>query len=210
MTETNDKSRPQRRWLRFSLRTVLIVLTAFCVWLGWFLFQVEQQRDAVKWILDYGGTVSYDFETDDVGKAEGAQPSAPQWLIDRLGVDFFSSVTHVSDVHHLQISDITPLAALKNLKVVDLSGTQVSDVTPLLDQTNLDWLNLSDTLLNEVTPLVGLTNLKVLILSGTPVSDVTKLSGQTNLEHLILRRTQVSDEQIKKLKQALPNCIIDH
>jgi hypothetical protein len=38
---------PKRRWLRFSVRTLLIAVTIFCVWLGWASRWVTQRRHAV-------------------------------------------------------------------------------------------------------------------------------------------------------------------
>lgn len=40
----------KRRWLRFSLRTVFVVVTVLAVFLGWLVFQlnwIEQRRQAV-------------------------------------------------------------------------------------------------------------------------------------------------------------------
>ncbi len=40
---------PKRRWPRFSLRTLFVVVTAFACWLGWNLHQVrEHNRIAVQ------------------------------------------------------------------------------------------------------------------------------------------------------------------
>jgi len=54
-----------RRWFRFSLRTVLVLLTLFCVWLG-----VQ-----VKWIRDRHDVLARYPKTSD-----SACPSAP-WSI---------------------------------------------------------------------------------------------------------------------------------
>jgi len=37
------EEKPKRRWLSFSIRTLLIAVTIFCVWLGW---QVSIVREA--------------------------------------------------------------------------------------------------------------------------------------------------------------------
>jgi len=214
MTEQGNQPKRKRRWLRFSLRTFLIVLTILCVWIGWYLYRVEQQREAVKWVLENGGTVRYDFEIDDDGKNRGdTQPSVPRWLIDMLGVDYFSTVKRVAGfrldlnnenlvglahLEHLklfntQVSDVTPLEGLTKLKTLELRGTQVSDLTPLASLADLEHLDLCDTQVSDVTPLEGLTKLKTLVLSGTQVSDLRPLASLANLEGLDLSETQVSD-----------------
>jgi hypothetical protein len=35
---------PNRRWLRFSLRTLFVVVTVFCVWLGYHVNWIHQRR----------------------------------------------------------------------------------------------------------------------------------------------------------------------
>src|SRR4051812_12404225 len=35
---------PNRRWLRFSVRTLLIAVTIFCMWLGWQVSIVRERR----------------------------------------------------------------------------------------------------------------------------------------------------------------------
>ena len=57
------KTRP--RWLRFSLRTLLVVVTVLGVWLGVQVNPVRKQRNAVAWIQEVGGTVTYDYEIGD-------------------------------------------------------------------------------------------------------------------------------------------------
>jgi hypothetical protein len=49
----------KRRWFQFSLRTLLIVITAYCVFGGWIGHEtaIARQREAVrKWIERQGGT----------------------------------------------------------------------------------------------------------------------------------------------------------
>ncbi len=45
----------KRRWLRYSLRTFVVVLTVFCVWLGALVYRVNQQKEAVQWVKEQGG-----------------------------------------------------------------------------------------------------------------------------------------------------------
>ena len=62
MSEQADKPKHKRRWLRFSLKSFLVVLTVFCVWLGALVYRVNQQREVVQWVRDMGDTIRYDFE----------------------------------------------------------------------------------------------------------------------------------------------------
>jgi hypothetical protein len=54
---------------------------------------------------------------------------------------------------------------------VFLRGTPVNDLTPLANLTNLELMDLGDTHISDLAPLANLTNLKVLYLIDTQVSD---------------------------------------
>ena len=47
--------RPRRRWYRFSLRTLFVLLTLFCVWLGVQVKWIRDRHEAVRacpaWIM---------------------------------------------------------------------------------------------------------------------------------------------------------------
>ena len=45
---------PTRRWLRFSIRTLLVAVTIFCVWLGWQV-SIVRERKAVRKLIDEAG-----------------------------------------------------------------------------------------------------------------------------------------------------------
>ena len=54
--------KPYRRWFQYSLRSFLILLTVFAVWLGVVVNRAREQREAVKAIEALGGLVFYDWE----------------------------------------------------------------------------------------------------------------------------------------------------
>ena len=114
----SDPKRPRRYW-QFSLRTFLIMLTVVCVWLGWQVLRVKQQRRAVGWVLEMGGSVSYEegFNIAD------ATPTSPEWLR-----DFYDQVVSVS-LYNTPVSDLTPLANLNNLNSLRSTTPTTDSVT---------------------------------------------------------------------------------
>jgi len=108
---------------------------------------------------------------------------------------------------------LSPLAILKNLRVLDLSGspvidlsslsnlsklqvlifgsTMVTNLSPLSRLKELRWLELSDTFPNDFSSLAKLRNLRILDLSNTPVSDVSFLRTMNSLEVLNLTGSEV-------------------
>jgi hypothetical protein len=49
----------KRRWFRFSLRTMFVLVTVFCVWLGYELNQIHSRKSLIAKIRAAGGKVSY-------------------------------------------------------------------------------------------------------------------------------------------------------
>jgi hypothetical protein len=184
---TPTKPKRKRRWYQYSLRTFLLLITIFAIWLDWLSNEARKQRQAVAWVHEMGGTVYYDYELDKLGELkEDATPPGPVWLRETLGIHFMADVTVVEFHETTEVNDATPLAGLKNLLVLDLWNTRVSDVTPLAGLKNLQWIR----------------------LVGTEVSDLTPLAGLKNLEFLDLTGSLVSEEQVNSLRKALPNCHI--
>ena len=182
----------KHRWLRISLRTTLVFFTSLCVCLGWYVYRVGQQQKTVKWILENRGQIVYACEIDTQLSGSGSPPYVPKWLFDVLGADYFSSVAEVTGLQ-TDLSDVTPLASLTSLEILNLDDTQVKDLTPLANLTKLESLSLSNTPVQNVKPLAGLTKLEGLYLDGTQVSDAKPLAGMTELSSLSLQNTQVSD-----------------
>ncbi len=56
----NEGHQPRRRWFRFSLRTLFVVVTVFAVWLGWNARQVRQRERMLQsyGVLFYGNAPS--------------------------------------------------------------------------------------------------------------------------------------------------------
>ena len=93
-TLTERRSAKPRRAFRFTLRSLLIAITLFGVWLGWRVDRAHRQRDAVRAIRACGGNVTYDYQV--AAKKVDARPSEPAWLIELVGVDFFHKVEGVN------------------------------------------------------------------------------------------------------------------
>ena len=109
-----------------------------------------------------------------------------------------SALAHLTNLKSLgiwktDVSDVSALAHLTNLEELTLSGSAVSDVSALASLTNLERLSLRDTGVSDVSALASLKNLGWLNLNGTGVSDVSALASLTNLRWLFLWDTAVSD-----------------
>jgi hypothetical protein len=209
---------PKRRWLRFSLRALLVFVLLLSVPLGWFAWRIQKagkQREAVAAILEAGGRVGYDYELTDQGAWKRvAEPATPHWLLKLLGYDFFFDVAF-ADCHCTELGDdFACLNRLTELKTLSLcaAGIGDNDLMHLREMSKLERLRLSRTQISDVSlqHLAGLTRLTKLYLDDTQISDagLEHLKGLTNLAVLDLEDTQVTSDGVKKLREALPNCEI--
>src|SRR4051794_8859262 len=86
---------PWRRYLRLSLRSLLIVILVFGGWLGLMVHYAHVQREAVAAIERVGGEVWYDWQFKNGRFITNGTPRVPKWLVDRIGIDYFGDVVHV-------------------------------------------------------------------------------------------------------------------
>jgi hypothetical protein len=91
------------------------------------------------------------------------------------------------------LTNISELAAWKNLEVLDISETGVTDLAPLAGATELRVLNLEGTPVSDLGPLRGLTSLQHVRLSKSAVQDFSAIEHLTNLEQLDLGFLPVGD-----------------
>jgi hypothetical protein len=181
---------PWRRYLRFSVRGLIVLVLVIGCGLGWIVRQAHIQREAVEAIKKTGGAIRYDWEWKDGNTIPGGNPWAPRWLVDRIGVDYFGHVT-AAVAHHMS---------------AETSDAVLAQVGRL---TRVQSLNLHDSSISDagLVHLKGLTNLQVVLLYRTQVTDagLVHLKGLTNLSALQLDGTQVTDAGVEELKRALPS-----
>jgi hypothetical protein len=103
----------------------------------------------------------------------------------------------VLDLSCNKIDDLNPLSSLINLRQLYLTDNQITDISPLSELLNLESLDLDDNRISNIFPLSSLTNLGgsygTLILSRNQITDITPLSNLTKLEWLDLRYNQITD-----------------
>jgi len=129
--ETPISDPPKRRWFRFSLRTMLVAVTFFCIWLGITASRANRQRAAVETIKRHHGYVRYDYEADDDSNSIRSPTTTPgpEWLRSLIGLDYFDSAVQVDiDGRNGAIDDaITVFANLPHLKNLRLRGPGITD-----------------------------------------------------------------------------------
>ncbi|MBC2262500.1 KxYKxGKxW signal peptide domain-containing protein [Listeria sp. FSL L7-0091] len=93
------------------------------------------------------------------------------------GMEHLINLTHVNLGGSNQISDISPLSGLVNLRELWLDHSQISDISPLSGLVNLRELYLNNNQISDISPLSGLVNLNWLVLDRNQISDISSLSS---------------------------------
>lgn len=166
---------------RVKLRTLLLLVAALTIPLGWFAWELDQARRddaAVAWIERHGGSV-----TEETWGATGEQ---------------------VRQVHfnHAELTDLTPLLALRRLDILRLEKSQVGDCSALAKMTELRSLTFESTPSPELALLLPLTRLETLALSHPPLPELARLTALPKLRALVITDLEESNlAPLAELKQ---------
>lgn len=90
------------------------------------------------------------------------------------------------------ISDISDLTLLKNVKTITFSCNQITDITPLFELTSIERLGLNCNPIRSVEGIEALQNLESIDISHTEISDITPLTKIPSLYSIDVSDTYVS------------------
>ena len=199
-------------WKRFSLRTLILAMTAVClVFAAWSILvdPYRKQPRALAVVTRLQGE-------SQITPAKG--PRWQAWLVTAtLGEKSFVRVTGV-DLSGRNVDDaaLQSLSGLKFLESLNLERTQITDASAdvLLSFPQLSELSLRFTRVGDPTAarLGQLPQLEKLYLTSTQLSDAAapNLAKLDGLKELYIRWTRISDAGAEELRQSLPRCDVFH
>lgn len=211
MDDSPQKAAPPRRaarfrWLRFSLRTMFILVTIFAAWLGLKVHQARRQQAAVAGIRALGGWVHYDYQFVDakpnpqnawtLGKFDMQQTSwVPEWLLEipGLGEDFFHDVLEVNMCYNEDGPE-----RLDNLLTTDQLKEHLP-AFPRLRQLLLNQGQATDDCLRVVGQLGSLEAIYMWDASDVTDAGVAHLRNLQGLRFVHLSKSQITDESLRVL-----------
>ena len=198
----------RRRWLRYSLRTWLVVMTVVAVCGGWWCLSVMRQREAVEKMQAAGFVVRYDFEWDNVRR--NPECPVPKFLRSLLGVNSYHNVVEFQLPHDPYLREHVNVAAVRNvlsslphLKSLGLRGpASDADLCLIGRLTDLEFLGLDELVATDKgnEKLAHLRNLKWLELCG-PLTDgnVRAISRLPRLEWLTIFDVELSHHMMAEI-----------
>lgn len=149
-----ERRSPQswRRLVRFSVRSLMVLILITGGGLGWLIHRAHVQRDAVAAIKRAGGNIAYSWQWSNGAPVFPIpKPPWPDWVRQRLGSDFVDTVTYVR-LHGEQCDDESLRAAcrLPSLEELTVVNTGVTDASAE-DLRQLRNLRSLDLRLNRIT-----------------------------------------------------------
>lgn len=151
------------RWLRFSLRSLFVLVTAACVWLAWHMHRVNTQRDVRRQLHSLGIALPPP-DTDVL--------PVPQWVRGHLDADHFASYTRAGlsgevDGERLAriVDQLARLPALRSLNIDAHRPLTHDDYRQLarLDQVDTLYVHMYASVSgSDLAPLTEMRSLKFL------------------------------------------------
>ena len=216
-----NEAKPKRRWFTFGLRTLLLLITALCVWLGIQVNAARRQREAVVAIQKAGGMVIYDYQVVPpvVGQNEQTfpwdprkAPPAPAWLRDQIGDDYFRTAEVVDfsrpkrSIAKADLDQLAKLPGLKRFTFEASSGGPIEDkdlaALSELNQLEVLWVFRAHVDGSFLASLPNPKRLKQLCLEGTYADDAAMehIATMKMLKWLVLSNTHVTDAGLVHLR----------
>lgn len=115
------------------------------------------------------------------------------------------------DLGHNAVTDLRFLENHPELKVLILVDNQITDVTPIAQLTQLKYLELfKNADLTDVSPLAACTDLIDLHFGHCNVSDISALYGLPVLERLWLPANPIPQQQVDHMRALHPDCVVNN
>jgi internalin A len=158
-----------------------------------------QQRDSIpKSAKHTVNALLKEFESNNCQVADRKIKRASIIELTNKQITDLSPLSNLPNLRHLvldnnRITDITPLSTLPELGILTLDKNQITDITPLSTLTRLTYISLSNNQIRNIKPLANLTRLFSIHLKNNKITDLSPLSNSTKLRSLFLTNNQISD-----------------
>jgi hypothetical protein len=118
------------------------------------------------------------------------------------------SIKSVDLANNDAVTSLEPLRMLYRLEELDVSGCNITDLSPLGGLSNLKTINISNTKVQFVEALKTLGRLEVLKCEKTQVAELAPLENCFKLKRVYADNSNVDTKMALKLKGSLPSCLV--
>jgi hypothetical protein len=208
-TESTTHAKPKRRWIRFSLRSLLVAVLLIAAILGYARHCVREKHRIYKEIWEFGGGFHVEYVWY-------------EWIEEMFATAHWRENGYFGELTRVALTDtsvdddwLRQLAAFRSLERLQLGGCEdVGDagLESISGLHSLEFLELYHTGVTDdgLSHLRDLQELRMLILFGTRITDdgLRHLRGLKKLEGLDVSETKVTPAGVESLRRHLPNCDI--
>ena len=210
-----------RHRLRFSLGTMLIVVTLLCLVFGLWTSRAVRQRNAVAALQAFGPNVSvlYAYEVDANYESKDGDPPGPEWLRELLGIDYLATVVSVTidpipdderTVLDDQLAVLKELADLRALELAECYEVTDAGIARLRDLTalrklDMHVLQLTGAGLAALEPLTHLQELSLRECRNLTDDGMAHLGRITSLRKLEIDGSELLTNTGMAELRSLPN-----
>ena len=176
----------KRRWMQFSLRSMLILTALISAWLAFYYVPAKQADRAAKALEEKGIIVHYDYQ-----HVPGTRPFTYSFLVPQPGPAFLRKLLgdglfqHAESIRRdrtaLKADDLSPLETIPTIRSVYFYACQIGD--------------------EHLKHLAGMRLLELLSVGEGQITDqgLSNLANLTELRTLDLSHNQIHGDGLKHL-----------
>src|SRR3954466_8964893 len=180
---------------RYRLRTLLIVVTLFGIWLGFIVNSAQRQGRAVKTLNSLGICALYDFQVDADGNRIAVQTSPiPKWILDCTGPDLFHNVVVVQNVDLGE-----PIDSARVAHSALVAGTVIKQLSAF-KRLKVLWLrnlHLNDELFKAVAQQHGLQKLALVPAPEVTDAGIRRLRDLSQLHSVAIGYSRITNDSLR-------------
>lgn len=146
-------------------------------------FDLEQVRADIDFLSTHEGEA---LQSPPKARAGTPMQTPPEGEEIKIGEQVIHEGDWLVALSFEELTDIGPLAGLKDLWTLDLSFNEIEDIQPLAKLSSLRKLDLTHNRIATIDGLAELRKLEKLYLSGNPATDIRPLATCASLKELTL------------------------
>jgi internalin A len=209
--------RPWQRYLRFSIRGLIVLVLVIGAGLGWLVRSARIQREAVAAIQKAGGFAFYDEQMRGPTQARGRSAAWLDVIRTRIDRNYFSDVVFVQNGTAASTDDelFVHISHLRRVAKLNLYWRTVTDsrFAWLRNLTSLETLMLQDVSVtgSGLAAVENMKDLRSLLIYGSRITDegLVHLRGLDSLRTLGIGDCSISDAGMVHVARLTKLTILD-